>query len=178
MLGSMRVTKTQAVLGSSLFLALAPGSVAGVFPYLLGLWHWGPALFAVGATRGLGGLLILVGLPVLLDSFLRFALEGRGTPAPVLPPERLVVSGLYRFVRNPMYVAVCTVLFGEFLLTGNLGLLGYSLIVLLAFHVFVIVYEEPTLARHFGEQYADFKRHVPRWLPRLTPWPGGGGREG
>jgi len=166
------MNKTQAILGSSLFLALAPGSVAGLLPYLLGLWHKRPALFGLPATRQLGIVLILLGLPLLLESFAHFALVGRGTPAPIRPPERLVVSGLYRYVRNPMYVAILTVLLGEYLITANPPLLAYCLTVCVLFHLFVIIYEEPTLARQFGKPYQDFKNNVPRWLPRLTPWRG------
>ena len=167
------MNKGQAIVGSSLFLALAPGSVVGLLPYLFGLWHMRPALFGLGATRAIGALLILLGVPLLLESFARFALVGHGTPAPISPPEILVVSGLYRFVRNPMYVAIITVLLGEFLFTANPRLLTYGLTVFIFFHLFVIFYEEPTLARKFGGSYQDFKRNVPRWLPRLTPWRGG-----
>jgi protein-S-isoprenylcysteine O-methyltransferase Ste14 len=122
--------------------------------------------------RIIGLLLIAAGLPVLLDSFGRFALQGLGTPAPVAPPQRLVVTGLYRFVRNPMYVAVVSLIFGQGLLFGNLQVLEYGLAVWVGFHLFVVLYEEPVLRSKFGDQYEEFSRNIRRWLPRLTPWEG------
>ncbi len=109
---------------------------------------------------------------MLLDSFVRFALEGLGTPAPVLPTEHLVVTGLYRFVRNPMYVGVLSVILGQGLLLGDTQVLRYGAVVWLAFGLFVIGYEEPTLRRTFGEEYERFCANVPRWIPRLRPWRG------
>src|SRR5512146_1313878 len=95
-----------AILGSAAFLALAPGTVAVLVPWWISRWHIQPPLLGWTAFRVVGALLVLAGLPVLLDSFGRFTLQGLGTPAPVAPTEHLVVSGLYRYVRNPMYVAV------------------------------------------------------------------------
>jgi len=122
--------------------------------------------------RFLGGLLICAGLPALLDSFARFAVQGWGTPAPVFPTKHLVVTGLYRFVRNPMYVAVVSVILGQGLLFGNVRILEYGVVVWLAFHLFVLAYEEPTLRATFGREYEQFCAGVPRWIPRLHPWPG------
>jgi protein-S-isoprenylcysteine O-methyltransferase Ste14 len=129
-----------------------------------------PPWLGFPAFRVLGGLLIAAGIPVLLDSFMRFALQGLGTPAPVFPTRRLVVTGLYRYVRNPMYVAVVSVIGGQGLLLGNLRILEYGALVWLAFYIFVIGYEEPTLKRSFGPEYDAFRAHVPRWIPRLSPW--------
>lgn len=106
----------------------------------------------------------------LLDSFRRFAVEGLGTPAPVLPTRHLVVTGLYRYVRNPMYVAVVSAIVGQALIFGNVGLLEYGGRVWLLFHVFVLVYEEPKLRASFGTKYDLFCARVPRWIPRLTAW--------
>ena len=114
--------------------------------------------------------LIVAGVPALLDSFARFALQGLGTPAPVLPTDRLVVTGLYRHVRNPMYVGVVTVVLGQGLLIGSARVLGYGVVLWLIFHLFVLGYEEPTLRRSFGTEYDRFCRNVPRWIPRLRPW--------
>jgi protein-S-isoprenylcysteine O-methyltransferase Ste14 len=114
-------------------------------------------------------LMIAAGLPVLLDSFARFAIQGLGTPAPVAPPQHLVVTGLYRWMRNPMYVAVSLLIFGQGLLFGSVRLLEYGLLVWLAFFTFVVLYEEPALSRKFGKEYEDFCLHVPRWIPRLKP---------
>ena len=111
-----------------------------------------------------------IGILVLLDSFARFAVKGLGTPAPVFPPRHLVVSGLYCYVRNPMYVAVIAVIAGQALVFANLRLLAYGAAVWLAFHLFVLFFEEPTLQRAFGAEYEAFCAAVPRWTPRLTPW--------
>jgi protein-S-isoprenylcysteine O-methyltransferase Ste14 len=115
-------------------------------------------------------LLIAAGLPGLIDSFARFALQGLGTPAPIAPPQNLVVTGLYRYVRNPMYVAVVAVILGQGILFGDWRILIYGGLMWLAFHAFVLAYEEPVLAESFGAQYEDFRANVPRWIPRLSPW--------
>src|SRR6185503_19198842 len=120
--------------------------------------------------RIIGGILIIVGVPGLVDSFARFALEGLGTPAPVAPTQKLVVTGLFRYVRNPIYIAVVAVILGQGLLFGDSRLLWYGALLWLSFHVFVVVYEEPTLTETFGSQYESFRTNVPRWIPRLTPW--------
>jgi len=116
--------------------------------------------------------MIVVGGWVLLDSFARFAIQGIGTPAPVFPTERLVVSGLYRYVRNPMYIAVGLLIFGQALLFGDIRLLVYGAAISIVFHIFVIAYEEPTLRETFGSQYEEFCAHVPRWIPRWRAWNG------
>jgi protein-S-isoprenylcysteine O-methyltransferase Ste14 len=114
--------------------------------------------------------LAAAGTVPLLDSFLRFALEGLGTPAPVAPPQRLVVSGFYRHVRNPMYVGVVTMILGQGLFFADVRILAYAAIVWLAFYAFVVGYEEPTLQQQFAGAYAEYRANVPRWLPRLAPW--------
>lgn len=126
--------------------------------------------------RLVGGVLIGLGAIGLLDSFVRFAVQGLGTPAPVLPTQRLVVTGLYRYVRNPMYVAVVATILGQGLLLGNLKLLAYGGLFWLLAHFFVVAWEEPTLGSTFGAEYRSFRRAVPRWIPRLTPWKGAGTR--
>ena len=158
------------MLGSLLFLVVAPGTVAVYLPWLFSRWRLQPPFLGVPLTRGLGVALILLGAPGLLDSFARFALLGRGTPAPVAPPDRLVVHGLYRFVRNPMYVAVVCVVLGQALLFGSLPVLEYLAVLWLAFHVFVLAYEEPALRARFGADYARYCAQVGRWIPRLTPY--------
>src|SRR5262249_18383005 len=97
-----------AIFGSVIFLVIAPGIVAGYVPWRICRWHVGAPLLGTSALRLAGVLLIAAGLPVLLDSFARFALQGLGTPAPIFPTRHLVVSGLFRYVRNPMYVGFCT----------------------------------------------------------------------
>jgi protein-S-isoprenylcysteine O-methyltransferase Ste14 len=116
--------------------------------------------------------MMVAGLPVLLDSFARFALQGLGTPAPVAPPAHLVVTGLYRYVRNPMYVSGVLIIAGQGLFFGNLGVLTYVLVVWLIFHLFVLFYEEPVLRGKFGAEYDEFRANVRRWVPRLRPWQG------
>jgi protein-S-isoprenylcysteine O-methyltransferase Ste14 len=160
----------RAVVGSLVFLLLAPGTVAVLVPFWITRWRMQPAFLGLPATRWAGVLLIAVGAPVLLDSFARFALHGRGTPAPVLPTERLVVRGLFRYVRNPMYVAVVSVIVGQALWLARPALLAYAGLVWLAFHLFVLAYEEPTLRRQFGGEYDRYRAAVPRWLPRLRRW--------
>ncbi len=164
--------RASAAVGTALFLILAPGTVAGVGPWLLSRWQVGPPLFGLAMLRPLGTILILAGGAMLLDSFARFALQGVGTPAPVLPTRRLVVTGLYRHVRNPMYVAVVSVVAGEGLLLGNGKVLAYAVLVWLGFHAFVVAYEEPTLRKSFEAEYEAFCASVPRWLPRMQPWRG------
>jgi protein-S-isoprenylcysteine O-methyltransferase Ste14 len=144
--------------------------VAGVVPWWISRWHIQPALLGVSAFRIAGVLLIAAGVPTVLDSFARFAVQGLGTPAPVLPTKHLVVTGLYRHVRNPMYVGVAATIFGQGLLLGNVRVLEYGLIVWLAFCLFVMGYEEPTLRRNFGDEYEAFRRNVPRWIPRVKAW--------
>jgi protein-S-isoprenylcysteine O-methyltransferase Ste14 len=161
--------RTLPIVGSLLFLVIAPGTVAGLVPWAISDWHWQPALFGVTPLRWVGGALMIAGVPILLDSFGRFALLGYGTPAPVYPTERLIATGLYRRVRNPMYLAVLAVIFGQALLLGDIRLVIYGAIVWLAFHIFVVVYEEPVLRRRYGAQFNAYCAQVPRWLPRLTP---------
>jgi len=112
---------------------------------------------------------------IVLDSFARFALQGLGTPAPVLPTRHLVVSGLYQYVRNPMYVGVLGIILGQGLLFGDGRLFTYGVLLWLVVHVFVVGCEEPTLRRSFGTEYEAFRRNVPRWIPRLSPWQDGAG---
>ena len=163
-----------AILGSLCFLLLAPGVVAGVVPRWISHWQMGPPLLGISALRGLGVVLIIAAVPLLLDSFARFAIQGLGTPAPVFPTKHLVVTGLYRYVRNPMYLGVVAMITGQGLLFGNLRVLGYGALVWLAFYLFVMGYEEPTLRETFGEEYRVFCANVPRWIPRLRAWEGPG----
>ena len=148
---------------------MAPGVVAGLIPRWLTGWQAGatrPPLQAVGA------LLIVAGVIVLVDAFVRFVVEGIGTPAPVAPTQELVVGGLYRHVRNPMYLAVGATIVGQALLLGRPILLLYAAVFAVAVFAFVRGYEEPTLARQFGARYEEYRRTVPGWWPRLRPWRG------
>jgi protein-S-isoprenylcysteine O-methyltransferase Ste14 len=165
--------KTTAAAGSSVFFALAPGMVAGFIPWRLTRWRvrrpppWWP-------VRALGAALIAAGGATMVHAFARFVREGSGTPAPVAPPERLVVGGLYRHVRNPMYLAGSATIVGQGLLLGQPILFLYAAAGSGAFTTFVRFYEEPVLARKFGADYETYRRAVPRWRPRLRPWSPGG----
>lgn len=157
-------------LGSMSFFVLAPGTVAGWVPWWISRWRFEPAFLGWEGSRVAGAALVAAGLAALLDCFARFALQGRGTPAPVLPTERLVVSGLYRHVRNPMYLAVVSAIAGQALLLGSADLAGYTAVVWTGFHVFVMAYEEPTLRARYGAAYEAYGAAVRRWLPRRVPW--------
>ena len=161
-------------IGSLAFFVLAPAAVGGLIPQRISRWRMQAPFFAWAGLRPLGAGLILTGTVVLLDCFARFALQGRGTPAPVYPTERLVVGGWYRYVRNPMYVAVLSVVLGQALLLGSRGLLTYAALLGVAFHLFVLLYEEPTLRGRYGAGYTAYCAAVRRWWPRLRPWPGNG----
>jgi protein-S-isoprenylcysteine O-methyltransferase Ste14 len=162
--------KTIAVLGSALFFVVAPLVLAGFVPWWITHWEFGPAFSGFELTRAIGLMLIIAGVPGVVDSFARFALEGLGTPAPIAPPQKLVVTGLYRYVRNPIYIAVVAVILGQALLFGDWRLLWYGALLWLFFHVWVVMIEEPTLKQTFGTEYESFRTNVPRWIPRLTPW--------
>ncbi len=170
----MKGTRTRAIVGSFVFFWLAPAVVAGVIPFALVGWNMQPPLLGLPGVRAVGVALVVAGLACLLDCFARFALEGRGTPAPLAQTEVLVVSGLYRFVRNPMYVSVLIIISGQTLLFGQARLLAYAGVMLAAFHLNVRLYEEPKLRRRFAGSYETYRLHVNRWWPRLTPWRGSG----
>ena len=158
--------KSKAAVGTSLFFALAPGVVAGLVPWLLTDWEvrggdsWSglrlPGLFLLAAGAG-----------ALVGAFVRFVVEGLGTPAPVAPTEHLVVGGLYRYVRNPMYLAVVAAILGQAMLFRQPVLLLWAVVVTAAVVSFVHLYEEPTLSRRYGAEYDEYRAAVPRWLPRL-----------
>jgi protein-S-isoprenylcysteine O-methyltransferase Ste14 len=164
------VRRTAAIIGSAIFLVIAPGTLTVYIPYALTRWRMGPPLLGFSFFRVIGIVFILSGLPVLLDSFARFAIQGLGTPAPFASPQHLVVTGLYGYVRNPMYVAVLLLILGQGLLFGDVRLLQYGVVVWLAFFAFVLIYEEPALRAEFGKEYKEFCANVPRWIPRVRPW--------
>lgn len=159
-----------AILGSAIFLVIAPGIVAGYMPWRISRWHIGAPLLGISSSRFVGVLLIVAGIPVVLDSFARFALQGLGTPAPVFPTRHLVVSGFFRYVRNPTYVAVVSLILGQGLLFGSIRLLEYGMAVCVGFYLLVLIYEEPVLRERYGREYEEFCTNVPRWIPRLRPW--------
>ena len=163
-------SKAVAAAGSAAFFVLAPGAVAGLIPWWLTGWrvqqpipYW-PGLQVAGAA------LLAVGAVILVYAFVQFVVEGVGTPAPVAPTDRLVVGGLYRYVRNPMYLAVVATIVGQALALGQIVLLVYAAVVSIIVAAFVRWFEEPTLSRRFGAEYEAYRRAVPAWWPRLRPW--------
>ena len=162
---------TTAAVGSAVFFVVAPGIVAGLVPWLISGWdvRWPMSAFGV-VVMALGSALLAVAIVVLIRNFVRFVVEGRGTPSPVLQTERLVVGGDYRFVRNPMYLAVIAAILGQAMIFGSLALLIYALAVWAMMASFVRWYEEPTLLTRYGDDYERYRQAVRAWLPRLRPW--------
>lgn len=165
-----RSRRVFSILGTAAFLVLAPGTVAGFAPWWISGWRVHAPFPGFTLFRVIGAVLIVAGIPVLLDCFARFALQGIGTPAPVFPTARLVIKGAYRFVRNPMYVSVLAVLLGQSLLLGSIRVAVYATCAWLVAHLFVIGYEEPALLKSYGAEYETYRAHVPRWIPRFSPW--------
>ena len=152
------------------FLIIAPGTITILLPRYLNGGSLAPGTASL-ALRAIALLLIAMGYAILLWCFRDFVRRGQGTPAPYDPPRKLVVAGLYRFTRNPMYVALAIVLLGEALWCWSSPLLIYAGIVALAFHLRVLIYEEPKLTELFGEDFAAYRARVPRWIPRLRAGP-------
>jgi protein-S-isoprenylcysteine O-methyltransferase Ste14 len=163
------MAKMRAAAGTVVFLVVAPGVVDGLVPWLLTGWHTANS-YPV-PVQVIGWALAAAGAGVLIGAFAQFVVEGIGTPAPVAPTEQLVVRGLYRYVRNPMYLAVLAVIIGQALMLGRPVLLLYAVVVCVTVASFVHWYEQPTLARRYGAQYDAYRRAVPGWWPRLTPAP-------
>ena len=159
------------ILKTPLFVIFIPGTAFVQVPYLL-MAKTLPRPAALVNWLALAPL--SVGAAILLKCAWDFAVVGLGTPAPIDPPKSLVVTGIYRFVRNPMYLGVDLVLFSEALLFSSPKLCVYAVAVAAGFFLFVLAYEEPTLRKKFGASYQAYCRAVPRWLPRLTPWSGEG----
>jgi protein-S-isoprenylcysteine O-methyltransferase Ste14 len=152
------------LLKTLLFTVVVPGTVAVVVPrYLIG----GFALPAPGVLPALGAIAMALGACIYFRCAWEFAVRGLGTPAPIAPTKFLVVGGLHRYVRNPMYLGVALVILGEAAFFRALHLAEYAVLMLLAAHVFVVFYEEPTLRRQFGESYEQYRRTVPRWIPQF-----------
>jgi protein-S-isoprenylcysteine O-methyltransferase Ste14 len=162
--------KAWASAGSVLFFILAPGTVVGLVPWWLTGWRFGSRSVAWIPVQVVGGLLLVSGVAVLVDAFTRFVREGAGTPAPVAPTRELVVGGLYRHVRNPMYLAVLAGILGQALLLVRPVLFSYALLVGLAVVTFVQWYEQPALRRQYGARYDAYMAAVPGWWPSWRGW--------
>ena len=163
--------RSAAGVGTAVFFVVGPGLVAGLVPWLISGWQVrGPVSPLAIIRMALGGVLLVLAIVVLVRAFARFVMEGRGTPAPVAPPERLVVGGDYRFVRNPMYLAVITAVLGQAMIFGSLGLLVYAVALWVITAAFVRWYEEPVPLRRYGDEYERYRLTVRAWLPRLRPF--------
>ncbi|VEG40430.1 putative protein-S-isoprenylcysteine methyltransferase [Mycolicibacterium flavescens] len=162
----MHVRTSTAALASAAFFVIAPGTVVGVGPWLITRWELSDA----AAWRVvLGGTVIVAGLIPPIHAFIEFVRAG-GTPMPVAPTQRLVVTGFNRVVRNPMYVGLIIAILGQAALFANLWLVLYAAIAWVVTASFVRWYEEPTLVRTYGSQYETYRANVRAWIPRLTPW--------
>ena len=149
---------------TAIFTVLVPGTVGLYIPYRL--LAGAPRRWDLGVFRYLGLIPIALGVAIYLWCAWDFSMTGRGTPAPIDPPKELVARGLYRWVRNPMYVGVLSVVLGQALFFGAPAVAEYAAVAFAFFHLFVMLYEEPTLGAKFGEAHARYRRTVPRWLPR------------
>jgi protein-S-isoprenylcysteine O-methyltransferase Ste14 len=156
---------------TAVFFIVGPCVVAGLVPWLISGWQVRGPMSPFAIVRiAIGALLLVLGIVVLVRAFARFVMEGRGTPAPIAPPERLVVGGEYRFVRNPMYVALIMAVLGQAMIFGSLGLLVYALAMWAITAAFVRWYEEPVLLKRYGDEYERYRQAVRAWVPRLHPW--------
>jgi protein-S-isoprenylcysteine O-methyltransferase Ste14 len=163
--------RVRAWVGTLVFLVLTPGVVAGLIPGLITGWRLPPTGGRPSWIAIVALIVISAGVLVLLDAFIRFA-RADGTPAPPAPTAHLVVVGPYRYVRNPMYLAVLAIIVGQALLFRSVGALLYAGLVLLAVVLFVLGYEQPTLELEYGDEYREYRRHVRGWIPRVRPWNG------
>jgi protein-S-isoprenylcysteine O-methyltransferase Ste14 len=153
------------LLRNLLFTILQPGIVAGLIPYLILRGRAGQLLPENFSTAHYAGaVLMVVGFSIMAACILRFATEGKGTLSPLDPTKKLVVRGLYRYSRNPMYVGVMILLLGESLFWWSIALAGYAAVVFVGFNLFILLHEEPRLRREFGQEYESYFREVRRWI--------------
>lgn len=154
-------------IGTILFTLLVPGSITVLIPYLLLNFQLHLIPVKLGNYRYLGLIPIILGLIAYLWTAWDFTFKGKGTPAPISAPKVLMVSGLYRYVRNPMYIGILMILLGEALFFKEVILLVYTCLMFLSFHRFVKYYEEHDLTRQFGAAYKLYCHAIPRWFPRF-----------
>jgi len=165
-------------LKSALFTVLVPGTAVVIVPFVLLSSRQAPLPAAPALLRILGAVLAAAGLALYFTCLAGFVRQGRGTPSPTDPPQRLVVAGPFRHTRNPMYLAVLSVVFGEAVFFGSIVLAAYAAALFLAFHLFVVLYEEPTLTRKFGDEYQAYRGSVRRWIGRRRAAPENGDHAG
>lgn len=156
---------TMALLKTIIFTFLVPSTVTILVPYWLLTRSDGPPPIELGILRYFGALPILIGVAIYCWCAWDFTFAGRGTPAPIDPPKRLVVRGLYRYVRNPMYIGILSILLGEALLFASHRLFAYTAVAFICFFLVVVFFEEPILRHKFGEAYRQYCRRVSRWIP-------------
>jgi protein-S-isoprenylcysteine O-methyltransferase Ste14 len=161
--------RSQAAVASAAFFVAAPGTVAGLIPWLITHWEITGSTPLWRVAQAVGVLLIVVGLIPPVHAFIQFVKAG-GTPMPVAPTERLVITGFNRYVRNPMYAGLITAIVGQALLFGSWWLLLYAAAFWVITASFVRWYEEPTLARQYDGEFDAYRRNVHAWLPRWRPW--------
>ena len=157
-----------ALLRTTLFVIFVPGTVLVYLPWAMGVFRMRREL----GWDILGVLPLGVGVFVLLRCAFAFAWEGEGTPAPIDAPRHLVIGGMYRYVRNPMYWGTFLILLGQWALFAapGWGAIRYIAVFVVLVHLFVVLYEEPALRRQFGDEYEEYRRNVPRWIPGLKAW--------
>ena len=156
-----------------IFTILVPGTVAVLIPNRLASSPVARGTVPLDSFRYVGLVFVAAGALIYLLCAWDFAFAGKGTPAPIDPPKELVIRGLYKYVRNPMYVGVLSLVLGQALIFEALALFVYAGLLFLAFNLFVLFYEEPALTRKFGEAYRKYREAVPRWIPRSRGWPKG-----
>lgn len=167
----LRLMRIFLALRAILFVVLLPGTVAGYIPFGILRSVKQLRMPDINPSSIASGLLILTGMALLLRCVWDFFSRGKGTLAPIDPPKHLVVSGLYRFTRNPMYNGVLAVIVGEAWLFRSIPMMEYAVFVFLMFHLFVMLYEEPTLESKFGEEYRNYQKAVPRWGFTVRAYP-------
>jgi len=167
------------ILNTLLFTIIVPGTVAVLIPrWLIGGYFRPPArvLTSIGWTMVgwtmivcamIGGALIVIGAAIYFRCAWEFAVRGLGTPAPIAPTKFLVTTALHRYVRNPMYIGVFLAILGQGIFFRSAHVAEYAIAMICIAHVFVLTYEEPTLHRQFGESYDEYRRTVPRWIPKF-----------
>ncbi|HEY2764192.1 MAG TPA: isoprenylcysteine carboxylmethyltransferase family protein [Pseudonocardiaceae bacterium] len=161
--------RSTAALGSAAFFVVAPGTVVGLVPWLIAHWEFRQPWPYWVVAQVAGVVLICAGIVPAASAFVEFV-KADGTPMPIAPTQRLVVSGFNRYLRNPMYFGLVLAILGQALLFASLGVLIYAAVAWVVPAAFVRWYEEPTLARQFGAEYEVYRRAVPAWWPRLRPW--------
>jgi protein-S-isoprenylcysteine O-methyltransferase Ste14 len=161
--------RSKAAIASAAFFVAAPGTFVGLVPWLITRWEITGSTPSWRAAQVIGAVLIVVGLIPPVHAFVQFVKAG-GTPIPVAPTERLVVTGFNRYIRNPMYAGLITAIVGQALLFGSLSLLWYAATFWVITASFVRWYEEPTLVSEYGSEYETYRHNVHAWIPRLQPW--------